>query len=348
MTAKAAKPTRLSACPSCGHDRFREPIPGDVRFDNSLEDLIRNPARNPTGVDLSAFARSDWRVCGYCGLIFALQRPVYEEVLDWYGPVFQISEKRHYNIAPLPDLYLDSHEKYAAELFAALEANDVFRDVGSVLHLRCQTGEFLRLVRDRLGLERVYGTEYFEHPVAYARSRLGDDRIGLMEGPEPEIPFPPGSFDLIVMDHVLEHTLDPRRYFAYLKSLLAPGGRIVLGDRCHDYALRSATSYRRGINFFHFQLFTVSDLTRLVAAEGMAATRLPDPTPRRWAVARGSFFLLCTEAEAVEMTPGDVEAQVALMSGWWRKHQVVSRSKGMPKFLRRALGRVMDTAMPAN
>lgn len=348
MTAQAIAPTRLTACPSCGHDKFLDPLPEGVRYDNSLEPLIRDPARSPTSVDLSAYGRSDWRVCGRCGLIFSMLRPRFEDMLDWYRPVFEISEKRRYNTDPLPDLYLDSHEKYAEELFANLDARNVFDGVRSVLHLRCQTGEFLHLLRERLGIDDVYGVEYFEHPVARARARVGEDRIGLMEGPEPEIPYPPGSFDLILMDHVLEHAHDPRAYFAYLKTLLAPGGKIVLGDRCHTYALQSATSYRRGINFFHFQLFTISDLTRLAAATGLAVERLPDPTPRRWAVARGSFFLLCTEGETVEMTSGDVDAQFSLMATWWRKHQMLrlGRKMKMPKLMQRALGKVIDTAMP--
>ena len=43
----------------------------------------------------------------------------------------------------------------------------------------------------------------------------------------PDEPFPPASFDVILMNFALEHMADPQRAFGHLRRALRPGGRLV-------------------------------------------------------------------------------------------------------------------------
>lgn len=336
----------LESCVNCGHKAFLDPTPPDIRYDNSLEPLITKKV--PAGIDkidLSIFARSQWCVCGHCGVILSRARPNLDQAVQWYEPVFEYSEKRKYNTSPLPQIYIENHDAFAAELFESMTAAGACEDVESILHLRCQAGSLLQLFRQRLGIEETYGMEYFEHAVDYAAGKLGKDRVAIMAGPEPKIPFPPAKYDLLVLDHILTHVQQPRDYLMYLMTLLAEGGKIVLKDKDHGRALNSAFQYDRGLNFFHMQLYTLENLTAFLRSCGLTVERLADPTPRRWAVGADSVLLLCTKGDMAEIERGDVEGNMALMTKWWTKHRRMRKARGWPKFARRVWGCHLNALM---
>jgi SAM-dependent methyltransferase len=47
-------------------------------------------------------------------------------------------------------------------------------------------------------------------------------------GPDGDFPIADGSCDLVISDFVLEHVVDPDRFFAECRRILKPGGRIAL------------------------------------------------------------------------------------------------------------------------
>src|SRR5690606_34691294 len=121
-------------------------------------------------------------------------------------------------------------------------------------------------------------------------------------------------------------------------------GRIVIKDKCHSKVLSATVSYERGINFFHFQLFTLTEFLNFLRSGGLNVERLPDPTPRKWAVGYGSFFLLCTPGEAVEIGRGNVEENYKLVATWWRRHVLLRKAKFLPKPWRRKWAKLVQTA----
>ena len=185
--------------------------------------------------------------------------------------------------------------------------------------------------------------EYFGNCVDYAASKVGQERVAVMAGPEPKIPFPPVKYDLLVLDHIFTHLQHPRDYLLYLMTLLADGGKIVLKDKDHGRALGSAFQYDRGLNFFHMQLYTLDTLTAFLRSCGLTVERLADTTPRRWAVGADSVLLLCTKGDVTEIKRGDVEGNMALMSKWWTKYRRMRKARGWPKFVRRAWGRHLNS-----
>lgn len=92
-----------------------------------------------------------------------------------------------------------------------------------VLDVGCGGGLFLR----ELGIpesQRV-GLDFSPSAAAVAWKTNG---VPAVCGALPRAPFRPGTFGLITMYHVLEHLYDPVTYLEAARSLLAPGGRLIV------------------------------------------------------------------------------------------------------------------------
>jgi SAM-dependent methyltransferase len=95
---------------------------------------------------------------------------------------------------------------------------------GRVLDVGCGRGRLLQAFQ-RKGCE-VTGTELSDDACRYAREVLGIPvRVGGLES----LGFPDGSFDVVVMWHVLEHVSDPRPTLAEVARILRPGGIFLVG-----------------------------------------------------------------------------------------------------------------------
>jgi len=65
----------------------------------------------------------------------------------------------------------------------------------------------------------------------YASSYVGVDPVenphAELQGSAESLPVDDGTFDVVLCNQVLEHTLDPRRAVAELRRVTAPGGRVL-------------------------------------------------------------------------------------------------------------------------
>ena len=93
---------------------------------------------------------------------------------------------------------------------------------GRVLDVGCGTGGYLRLLRE-LGWE-VYGVEVDE--VACAEAKKWE--LDIFHGQLEEAGFPEDCFDLVRMNHVLEHLPRPLRSLKEAKRVLKEGGRLLI------------------------------------------------------------------------------------------------------------------------
>lgn len=87
-----------------------------------------------------------------------------------------------------------------------------FTDDHKLLDYGCGKGLFLQYLEEK-GFEHGYGYDPYGDP-----NELGDKSV-LENGP----------FDYILLSDVIEHVEDPRALLKTLDSLLAPGGRIMIG-----------------------------------------------------------------------------------------------------------------------
>lgn len=104
----------------------------------------------------------------------------------------------------------------AAQLCAGLP------DGGRVLDVGCARGDLLAAMGEEKRLE-LFGVEYSKEIADAARAR----GITIYQGDLSMVDLSPGTIDLVLMQHVLEHVLDPFDTLARVAELLKPGGRLV-------------------------------------------------------------------------------------------------------------------------
>jgi 2-polyprenyl-3-methyl-5-hydroxy-6-metoxy-1,4-benzoquinol methylase len=93
---------------------------------------------------------------------------------------------------------------------------------GKLLDVGCGSGQRLEQMQ-RLGWT-VSGLDFDEKAVAAAKQRGLDVSCGTIPG----IWFPPDTFDVITMNHVIEHVPNPIELLEECKRILKPGGKVVL------------------------------------------------------------------------------------------------------------------------
>ncbi len=97
---------------------------------------------------------------------------------------------------------------------------------GRVLDVGCMFG-FLLDEAQRAGIA-TYGIELSRGAAEAARAKGHDVFVGTIEAFANERPQLAGGFDAIFAQHVLEHIAEPRTFLATARSLLRPGGKLIV------------------------------------------------------------------------------------------------------------------------
>lgn len=146
-----------------------------------------------------------------------------------------------------------------------LDELEPFRGGGRMLDVGCSIGLFLDLARERGW--RGKGIEFGERALSHAREQLGLD---VTDRPLVKAGFEPGSFDVVTLLSVLEHTTDPRSMVRDCARVLAPGGALyvivpnVASLACRVLHERAATFDGRN----HLVYFSPETLSDLLEREG--------------------------------------------------------------------------------
>jgi SAM-dependent methyltransferase len=154
---------------------------------------------------------------------------------------------------------------------------------GRALENGCGVGMYVKRLAPHAG--RVTGLEYDFVRAVEARQladRLANAEILCAAGEN--LPFPSGSFDLILSHEVLEHVRDDRQAVSEMTRILRPGGRMVVFVPNRGYPFETHGIYWRGryrfgniplVNYLprrlrnrlapHVRIYTNRDLERLFA-----------------------------------------------------------------------------------
>jgi SAM-dependent methyltransferase len=157
-------------------------------------------------------------VCRRCGLMRQDPLPSEAQLTEYYAKKYRLSYKgsaeprRH-------DLERDRERAQArlALLEPILKPGMRILDVGS------GTGTFLLHAS-----QRGYAVHGIEPDAQYAARLTGQFKLPVHSGPWYTAPFPPGSFDLVVVHHVLEHLRHPTEALRRFHQWSAPDACLYL------------------------------------------------------------------------------------------------------------------------
>jgi ubiquinone/menaquinone biosynthesis C-methylase UbiE len=137
-----------------------------------------------------------------------------------------------------------------------------------VLDVGCGTGALLdQLSRSHLQA-RLTGVDPVPEMLAVARTRLPAD-VDLREGWAEQLPFPDGSFDVVVSCNMFHYIRKPIAALQEMGRVLRSGGELVITDWCDDYlACRICDWYLRLFSPAHFKVYRQRDCLGLLAKAG--------------------------------------------------------------------------------
>jgi SAM-dependent methyltransferase len=142
---------------------------------------------------------------------------------------------------------------------------------GRLLDVGCGIGTELRVARER-GWHAT-GIELAAASLAIAR----DDGLDVIGEPLGQVPLPPASFDLVTVNHALEHIPHVRPVLDEVRRVLRPGGLLFVSVPNLDaWQHRLRLDRLGGLAFGddHFLFFTPAALRRLLATDGFAVLEL--------------------------------------------------------------------------
>lgn len=163
---------------------------------------------------ISAYAKEsqfDIYICESCCCGITVPTPAYEQVASIYEKTYNFDA--HSLIA--------SEKRFRARRIISFVMND---SVGSLLDVGCMHGYLLQEAR-RLGISRVEGVEFSEKSTTYARQKGASVFHGTIEQYAANRP---GLFDLIIVQHVLEHVFNIEIFLNTVSSLLRPGSLLIV------------------------------------------------------------------------------------------------------------------------
>ncbi len=312
----------LSACPACSSTNLLPAFAQETRRHNSVTRLA-DPT--PPGVDpaiVKAFDKINWKICKNCGLIFAGRRPPSGNSIDsWYLTLFKISEERGYDVFPLPKAYVQSKAKSNAALLDLIMQHHSMAKGTRLLHVRCSTGELLKLAREKLDAD-AWGLDFFPSCVQHANAILGGDRVAQMRGPEPMNPFPQKTFDVIIANHMTTHSHDPAALMANFRKWLADDGVLIVhNEPDHQLTLKSFNAYSRGINFFHKQLFTEDTFISSLRSWGFEPTRIRGLGADARKLNKNMMFI-CRKRQPAKPENTGPQKSIALLKSWQFRRRI--------------------------
>jgi SAM-dependent methyltransferase len=222
--------------------------------------------------------------CDACGIAMTFPMPT-EASLNWfYTNKYRKFYRKFEHPSPelLESLGIAKRARHSA---AFLKSHGVLRPGVRILDLGCADGSLLRAIRE---IEPEVGAFGVEPNPAYAGYALAHGVKHIW----PELDSVPSdeTFDLVIINHVLEHVRDPVGLLSKLKQRLSPGGAIYV-----DVPDAARYTSLGDLHIAHLYHFTLETLRGIAGRAGLSASLLDrhDP-PHHPRSVRGLFVASVT------------------------------------------------------
>lgn len=147
-----------------------------------------------------------------------------------------------------------------------------------LLDVACGAGALVLEVAPRV--DRAVGADFSDGMLELARDRLdagGDGapaNVEFVHAPSDALPFEDASFTALLCTTALHHFPAPQGSIDEMARVLAPGGRLVIGDFARDgITTRIADPLMRRFEKGHVGLQRKRDIEAMVARAGLRVTR---------------------------------------------------------------------------
>lgn len=234
-------PVKIDNCPLCGHHESKP-----------YYDLVY-PCKEAHNV-----------VCTGCGLVYLNPRPDFAELSEYYA---EYSNNTQPNVVTVPQWFAEFCRSIARQRLEYLDP--YLKDGDRVLDIGCSFGAMLNVLANETGKSlEVVGVNPEPGYAQAGRDMYGVDiRVGMFEDQD----FAPASFDVIILDNVIEHFIDPVKSVREIHALLAEGGRFYIVtndlDRPHGFLWQNLLAD-------HTITFSPRTLAALLEAEGFVVENM--------------------------------------------------------------------------
>jgi len=215
--------------------------------------------------------------CRSCGLVYLNPRPVYEEFARIYPPnyhAFEFSEKEF-------GFVFKVRRKLEAKRLLGWCEN--LPGDARIIDIGCGDGFHLELLRD-FGKKTwtLEGVDVDERAAQMAERKGLKVHCGLLEN----LDLPEESYDLAFLIMTVEHVADPPQLLRDVRSILKPGGRVVIvTDNTDSFDFKLFKNRHWGGYHFprHWNLFNQSTMHRLAEKTGLEVEKLTTQvSPVNW------------------------------------------------------------------
>lgn len=251
QTQRQRSPVSVEAipCPDCGHNTFRVIAEGPDYDHHCCGDQTFKLVR-----------------CNHCDLAYLNPRPT----LDMLPVIYDVQDYCCYGYTENRPRLAQASRRFESgrtQLLLSLRP-DLPAQQWRILDIGTGEGRSL-LAFHEVGtpLDQLYANDISVDVLA----PLKDTGMQLVVGRAEEIDLPAGTFDLVMMNQVIEHVADPRRVMEISYRLLKPGGLLVMETPNLDGWDRAFFARRRwgGYHFpRHWVLFSTQTMTRMMTEAG--------------------------------------------------------------------------------
>ena len=173
-----------------------------------------------------------------------------------------------------PTYEADRRSRKLLEIQAeALEALHLGSD-DELLDVGCGTGAAVR--RASPLVRRAVGIDLSPAMIARARELAADlPNVLFIEGESRELPFADREFTAVLCTSSLHHHPQPAVAVKEMSRVLAPGGRLVIGDPCADLpAARVVDVFLRLLESGHVRMYRSEELAAFVYGAGLGEAKV--------------------------------------------------------------------------
>jgi ubiquinone/menaquinone biosynthesis C-methylase UbiE len=189
------------------------------------------------------------------------------------GPDDQDAARRHF------DRWRRAYSR--SRLLASLQEKALdqldLRGDDRLLDVACGAGKLVRAAAPHV--QRAVGADLSSGMIAEARRRTADDapaaidHIEFVVAPSDRLPFDDAKFTAIVTTTALHHFPDPAAAIREMSRVLAPGGRVLIGDSIRDtLPARLGDAVLRRFERGHVGLQDMAGIERMLTDAGVEVT----------------------------------------------------------------------------